>query len=65
MTQEILPLIIRINSIEQRIRDLSEEKQGLEKELNCFLVADDGVKDLRVRSSPTARSRRPSDSGNR
>jgi hypothetical protein len=48
MTEQILPLVNRINSIEQQLRDLSDEKRGLEKELSCFLLGDDGIKDSRV-----------------
>jgi hypothetical protein len=48
MTEQIMPLVNRINSIEQQLRDLNDEKRGLEKELNCFLLGDDGVTDSRV-----------------
>jgi hypothetical protein len=43
MTEQIMPLIVRINFIEQQIRHLNHEKQALEKELNQFAVGDDGV----------------------
>ena len=48
MTEQIMPLVNRINSIEQQLRDLNNEKRGLEKELSCFLLGDDGVKDSRA-----------------
>jgi hypothetical protein len=36
MTEQIMPLVNRINSVERQIRNLNEKKHGLEKELNCF-----------------------------
>jgi hypothetical protein len=50
MTEQIMPLVNRINSIEQQIRELNNEKRGLERELNCFLVGDNGVTDSRSQS---------------
>jgi hypothetical protein len=43
MTAQIIPLISRINSLEQQIRDLNNEKRGLERELNRFAIGDDAV----------------------
>lgn len=41
MTEQIIPLISRIASIEQRIRELKNEKRGLERELDRFSIGDD------------------------
>jgi hypothetical protein len=46
MTDQILGLINRINSLEQRIRELNEEKRTLEKNLDRFSISDQAVKDL-------------------
>jgi hypothetical protein len=51
MKEQIIPLINRINSIEEQIRDLNDEKRGLEKELNHFSIGDDAVNDLRIQST--------------
>ena len=46
MTEQIIGLINRINSIEQQIRDLNDEKRVLEKDLDRFSISDHAVKDL-------------------
>jgi hypothetical protein len=48
MKEQIFTLINRIKSIEQQIRDLNDERRGLEKELKYFSIGDDAVKDLRM-----------------
>jgi hypothetical protein len=48
MKEQIFTLINRIKSIEQQIRDLNDERRGLEKELKHFSIGDNAVKDLRM-----------------
>jgi hypothetical protein len=48
MTEQLIGLINHINSIEQRIRDLNDEKRVLEKDLGHFSIGDHGVSDLRI-----------------
>jgi hypothetical protein len=46
MTEQIIGLINRINSLEQQIRELNDEKRVLEKDLDRFSISDHAVKDL-------------------
>ena len=48
MTEQLIGLINHINSIEQQIRVLNDEKRVLEKDLDRFSIGDHGVRDLRV-----------------
>ena len=47
MTERLIRLVHQINGLEKQIRELSDEKRVLEEELNCFAVADDGVRNMR------------------
>jgi hypothetical protein len=46
MTDQIIGLINRINSLEEQIRELNQEKRALEKDLDRFPISDHGVRDL-------------------
>jgi hypothetical protein len=48
MTEQIIGLINRINSLEQQIRELNEEKRVLEKDLDRFSISDHVVRDLKI-----------------
>jgi hypothetical protein len=44
MTEQIITLINQINSIEQQLRDLNDEKRVLEKDLDRFSISDHAVR---------------------
>ena len=45
--QKMIQLILQINSLEGQISLLTNEKLRLERELNYFLVGNDGIQDSR------------------
>jgi hypothetical protein len=47
MPEQMIQLILQINSLEGQISLLTNEKLRLERELNYFLVGNDGIQDSR------------------
>jgi prefoldin subunit 5 len=54
MPEQMIQLIRQINTLEREISLLKSEKLRLEKELNYFLVGDDGIQDSRESSRQIA-----------
>jgi hypothetical protein len=44
--RRLIPIISRINSIEKQISELAVEKRGLERQLECFMIDDDGIQEM-------------------
>jgi hypothetical protein len=43
--RRLIPIISRINSIEKQISELAVEKRGLERQLERFMIDDDGIQE--------------------
>jgi hypothetical protein len=50
LSEQLIQLIRQINSVERQIFLLTNEKLRLERELNYFLVGNDGIQDSRESS---------------
>jgi prefoldin subunit 5 len=54
VSEQMIQLIRQINSLERQISLLNNEKVRLERELNYFLVGNDGIQDSRNSSRQAA-----------
>jgi hypothetical protein len=58
--RRLIPIISRINSIEKQISELAVEKRGLERQLERFMIDDDGIQEA-PSAGPNGHTHNPED----